>query len=99
MQTDPHTKALAGFLLPSGPRSIMKKTLQIAGILFVLLLAGRADVEAAKVKVWHHHRPGDHERADRKGVVLSDAGAFRLSRRFRSLAKLDATHVWAVVED
>jgi sugar lactone lactonase YvrE len=62
-----------------------------------LTLAGNAG--AGKVKVWHHNKPGDHDKAQLKNVVLSDTGILRLSHRLRPLAVLDATHVWAVAED
>jgi hypothetical protein len=62
-----------------------------------LLAAGPAG--AAKVKVWQHGTPADHERAQLRGAVLSSAGTLRLSRAVRPLAGLDATHVWAVAED
>src|SRR5262245_50158390 len=64
-----------------------------------LFLATSLDARAGKVKTWHHHRPGDHEKAQLAGVVVGSEGTLRLSRRLRPLAKLDATHVWAVVED
>jgi sugar lactone lactonase YvrE len=62
-----------------------------------LSLAGNA--AAGKVKVWHHNKPGDHDKAQFKGIVLSDTGTMRLSQRLKPLATLEATHVWAVVED
>jgi hypothetical protein len=58
-----------------------------------------APVGAARVKTWHHHKAGDHEKATLKGVVVSNTGALRLSRRLRPLAGLEATHVWALAED
>src|SRR5262245_47871693 len=54
---------------------------------------------AAKVKVWHHSTPAHHEKAERKGVVLSSEGTRRLARRLKPLAALDATHVWDLAED
>src|SRR5262245_43644451 len=64
-----------------------------------LMLAASADLCAGKVKTWHHHRPGDQERAEFQQVVMSSEGTLRLSRKLRPIAKLDAAHVWAVVED
>jgi sugar lactone lactonase YvrE len=63
---------------------------------FLLLTA---PAHAGKVKTWHHHRPGDHERAALAGVVVGSEGTLRLSRELRPLAQLDAAHVWAVAED
>ena len=58
-----------------------------------------SSADAARVKTWHHHRPADQERAERKGVVQTDSGTLKLSRRLKPLAKLDCSHVWAAVED
>src|SRR5688572_17932832 len=54
---------------------------------------------AAKVRVWHHHEAGDHDKAELKQVVLATDGAMRLSRQLRPFADIDATQVWAVTED
>jgi hypothetical protein len=54
---------------------------------------------AAKVKVWHHHTPSQHEKASFHQAVVSSEGALRLSRQLKPLAQIDATHVWDVVED
>jgi hypothetical protein len=77
----------------------MKRILAISLLAFVIALPSAGQVEAARVKMWHHHRPADQERARRKGVVQGDSGAIRLSRRLTSLARPDCTHVWCVVED
>jgi hypothetical protein len=58
-----------------------------------------AVAQAAKVKVWHHHTPGDYEKAHLKQTVISNEGSLRLSRQLKPLAALDATHVWDVIED
>jgi hypothetical protein len=63
------------------------------------LLVAAHSVSAAKVKVFSHHTPGDHDKAQRKSAVISDAGTVRLSRKLQSLPGIEATHVWAVVED
>jgi sugar lactone lactonase YvrE len=55
--------------------------------------------QAAKVKVWHHHSPGQYDKAQFKQAVVSSEGALRLSRQLKPLAGLEATHVWDVVED
>ncbi len=54
---------------------------------------------AAKVKVWHQHTLSQYDKAQLKQVVLSNEGVLRLSRQLRPLAKLDAAHVWDIVED
>ena len=58
-----------------------------------------ATVQAAKVKLWHHHKHADYEKAQLKHAVISNEGALRLSRQVKPLAGIDATHVWDVVED
>jgi outer membrane protein assembly factor BamB len=58
-----------------------------------------SSAQAAKVKVWHHHEPANYDKAQLKGAVVTSEGAVRLSRQLKPLAGLDATHVWAVVED
>ncbi len=61
--------------------------------------ASIGDLSASKVKVWNQSKPADYEKAKLKGAVISDAGTLRLSRRLKSLATLDAIHIWAAVED
>lgn len=56
-------------------------------------------VEAAKVKVWHHHTPAHYDKARLHHVVISNEGAIRLARQLKPFANLDATHVWDVLED
>ena len=64
-----------------------------------VLLVLPPSVQAAKVKVWHHHSPADYEKAKLKQTVISNEGAIRLSRQLKPLASLEARHVWDVVED
>src|SRR5262249_32262092 len=66
------------------------------GLAWLALVAG---AQAAKVKAWHHATPAHHEKARLQRAVLTNAGVVRLSRRLQPLAGLEATHVWAVVED
>ena len=54
---------------------------------------------AAKVKVWHHPRPADYDKAQFKQAVVTSEGTLRLSRQLKPLADLKAAHVWDVVED
>jgi hypothetical protein len=68
-------------------------------VVAITVLLSTGAVKAAKVKVWHHHKPSDHEQARMQGVVISNNGTLRLSRKLQPLASLEATHVWAVVED
>src|SRR5438270_7520154 len=69
----------------------------LVAIAVIGLVPARAG--AAKVKVWHHHNAGHHDKAQLRHAVVSSEGALRLSREFKLLANLDATHVWDVVED
>jgi hypothetical protein len=77
----------------------MKTTLFSGLLLAASTLVIANDASAAKVKVFSHDKPGDHDKAQRKGTVISDAGTVRLSHKLQGLAGFDATHVWAVVED
>ncbi len=54
---------------------------------------------AGKVKVWHHDRPEQFDKAQLKQTVVTNEGSIRLSRQLQPLAALDAAHVWDVVED
>ncbi len=56
-------------------------------------------VQAGKVKVWHHSNQDDFSDADLQNAVISSNGVIRLSRQLESLAAIDATHVWDVIED
>src|SRR6516165_5204507 len=62
-----------------------------------LVLAGPS--EGAKVKVWYHATQSNYDKAQFKQAVVSSEGALRLSRQVRPLAGIQATHVWAMVED
>jgi hypothetical protein len=77
----------------------MKTTLFSGLLVAASALVAVNNASGAKVKVFSHDKPGDHEKALRKGTVVSSAGAVRLSRRLQSLPGLEATHVWSVVED
>src|SRR3954470_7397775 len=66
--------------------------------LAVTLLCGSV-VQAAKVKVWHQHRPAHFDKARLRRAVVSNEGTLRLSKRLRPFAGLEATHVWDLVED
>lgn len=74
------------------------KRIMLVGLIACLATV-TSSVDAARVKTWHHHRPADQQRAERKGVVQTDAGTLKLSKRLKPLAKLDCSHVWAAVED
>src|SRR5215207_8951855 len=39
--------------------------------------------QAAKVKVWHQHKPGDFDKARLQQVVVSNEGVLRLSRELK----------------
>lgn len=65
----------------------------------VSLLAAASPAPAAKVKVWHQHRPAHFEKATLRRAVVSNEGTLRLSRRLKPFAGLEATHVWDLAED
>jgi hypothetical protein len=58
-----------------------------------------SECQAAKVKVWHQHTPGQYDKAQLRQAVISSEGVLRLARQLKPLAGLDASHVWDVVED
>jgi hypothetical protein len=62
-------------------------------------LALVSQARAGKVKVWHHDRPEQFDKAQLKQTVVTNEGVIRLSRQLQPLAGLDAAHVWDVVED
>ncbi len=64
-----------------------------------LLLGLTSFAPAAKVKVWHQHRPSHFDRAKLQQAVVSNEGTLRLSRSLRPLYGIEAAHVWDVVED
>src|SRR5262245_13554432 len=68
-------------------------------LLTALGFGGAPAAWAAKVKVWHHHAPAHHDKAQLKQAVVSSEGALRLARQLRPLVGLDAMHVWDVAED
>jgi hypothetical protein len=69
----------------------------LAPAAFCLFLVGFSD--AAKVKVWYHAGQSHHEKAQLKQAVVTSEGALRLSRQVKAFAGLQATHIWAIVED
>src|SRR5436309_451181 len=77
----------------------MARTLLRLALLGGACLFAAAPAPAAKVKVWHHHSAGHHDKAAFKHAVVSNEGTLALSRQLKLLAGLDATHVWDVVED
>jgi hypothetical protein len=77
----------------------MRRSLLAACLLLAASILLPAELTAAKVKVWHHHNAGHYDKAQLKHAVVSSEGALRLSREFKLLAGIDATHVWDVVED
>src|SRR4051794_7831675 len=56
-------------------------------------------VQAAKVKVWHHHAATHFEKAHFSYAVSSSEGVLRLSRQLKPFTALEATHVWDLLED
>src|SRR5437879_3498328 len=75
----------------------MKRTILFVSAAFVLVPF--ASAPAAKVKVWNHTAPAHYEKAQLKHTVVTNEEALRLSRQLKPLVKLNATHVWDIVED
>src|SRR5688500_14311967 len=75
----------------------MKRSLLAVALLIIVLIVRPAS--AAKVKVWQHIGPKDFDKAQFKQAVVTSEGTLRLSRQVKPLAKLEAAHVWDVVED
>ena len=73
----------------------MHRYLLTAAALFLL----SPTTQAAKVKVWHQSKPADFDKAKLSHAVVSSEGTLRLSRRLRPFAGLEATHVWALLDD
>ncbi len=69
--------------------------------LAVLILAALtlAPAEASKVKTWQSGSATSYDKAKFKEAVVSSQGVVRLSKQLKPLAKIDAAHVWDVVED
>jgi hypothetical protein len=55
--------------------------------------------QASKVKTWQSGPASSYDKAKFKETVVSNQGVLRLSKQLKSLAKLDAQHVWDLVED
>src|SRR5260370_37641282 len=79
----------------------MRRSLLIAAALppLAALLCSAPSARAAKVKVWHQHKPADFEKARLSHAVVSNEGTLRLSRRLKPFAGLEATHIWDLLED
>jgi hypothetical protein len=78
--------------------TLMNRKRSLVGLGLLLLTIG-APLEGAKVKVWQHTNQGHFEKAKFKNAVVSSEGRLRLSRQVKTLANIDATHVWDVLED
>ncbi len=71
-------------------------------LVFVVLVAlalTLAPAEASKVKTWQSGSAASYDKAKFKEAVVSNQGVVRLSKQLKPLAKIDAAHVWDVVED
>jgi hypothetical protein len=64
-----------------------------------MLLLSASDSDAAKIKVWQHNTQSQFDKAQFKQAVVSSEGTLRLSKQTKSLANLQANHVWDIVED
>src|SRR5262245_41677288 len=61
-----------------------------SSLLTLALLTGvAASVQAAKVKVWHQHRPAQFDKARLRQAVVSNEGTIRLSKRLRPLTGIE----------
>src|SRR5436190_22451086 len=66
---------------------------------FLIVALALAPAEASKVKTWQVSTAANYDKAKFKEAVISNQGVVRLSKQLKPLAKLDAAHVWDVVED
>jgi len=77
----------------------MLRSLVSASLGMCLIAVTPLVASAGKVKVWNHYSPEHYEKAVLRHAVVSSEGALRLSRQLRPLAKIDASHVWDVIDD
>jgi hypothetical protein len=75
-------------------RLLLRSVLPAAVCLFLV-----SSSDGAKVKVWYHSGQSHHEKAQLKQAVVTSEGALRLSRQVKAFAGLQATHIWAIIED
>ena len=68
-------------------------------IVLVVLAFTFAPAEASKVKTWQSGSAASYDKAKFKEAVVSNQGVVRLSKQLKPLAKIEAAHVWDVVED
>jgi len=66
-----------------------------------LLLLASTPLFASKLKTWQLQSPSAYADARFKNAVMSNQGAIRLARMLKPLAqpRIDATHIWDMVED
>ena len=64
----------------------MFRTSLTLGLALALVGALSHPSEAAKVKTWHHQRPGDHDKSKFQRVVVSNTGTLRLARELLAFA-------------
>src|SRR6267378_4665237 len=72
---------------------------RLALVLLVLVASQLVPAEASKVKTWQTGSAASYDKAKFKEAVISNQGVVRLSKQLKPLAKIDAAHVWDVVED
>jgi hypothetical protein len=83
----------------------MSKQRAISGSRFflslALLLASSGPLFASKLKTWLVQSPSSYADARFENAVISNQGSIRLARLLKPIAlpRIDATHVWDVVED
>jgi hypothetical protein len=72
---------------------------RLALVLLILVAVALVPAEASKVKTWQTSSAANYDKAKLKEAVVSNQGVVRLSKQLKPLAKIDAAHVWDVVED
>jgi hypothetical protein len=70
-------------------------------VLACIAIATVANVpaQASKVKTWQTGAASSYDKAKFKDAVVSDQGVVRLSKQLKPMAKIEAAHVWDVIED
>ena len=71
---------------------------RLAFVVVIVTALALSPAEASKVKTWQANSAASYDKAKFKEAVISNQGVVRLSKQLKPLAKLDAAHVWDVVE-
>lgn len=73
--------------------------LSLAAAVLLITALILVPAQASKVKTWQTATSANYDKAKFKDAVVSDQGVVRLSKQLKPLAKIDAAHVWDVIED